>query len=172
MKVLIRQHFRYINFTKKLFLKSILKKKLFKYSMQCMGFLRKHKPWILPGLWYKTPHNVTLLTTLFFRRLDFGALNKYCMNRVRSLLSMRCMRCMRARCWDKVQWIPGLKAVRLLQLARLWPSVYQLTDARTRTNIFDERKQDWPGLSCDLRFINKRMLALEKTSLTRENKID
>ena len=37
---------------------------------------------------------------------------------------------------------PGLVAVHLLQQARLWPLVYQETDAHSWKNQFDDRKQD------------------------------
>ena len=48
---------------------------------------------------------------------------------------------------------PGLIAVRLEQWARLWPSVCQLTDACTRINPFDERKQDWLVSKFGLRWL-------------------
>ena len=56
-----------------------------------------------------------------FLSLAHCVLERYCMNRVRSLLRTRGM---------------------LLLLARLRPSVYRKTDACTQQNRFDEREQD------------------------------
>ena len=50
---------------------------------------------------------------------------------------------------------PGLMAVRLVQRAQLWPSVYHQTDARSRKNQFDERKQDWLVQKFGLRLLQR-----------------
>ena len=78
---------------------------------------------------------------------------RLCMNRVRSLLSMSGM---------------------LLLRARLRPSVYRKTDARTRKNRFDEREQDWVVEKFGLRRLQQRFEAIQAERpfhfLTQEDK--
>ena len=65
---------------------------------------------------------------------------RLCMNRVRSLLSMRGM---------------------LFLRARLRPSVYRKTDARTRKNRFDEREQEWVVQKFGLQRLQQRFDAIQ-----------